>query len=49
MSKANLSTTPIRSRRAVLAGMGAAAVLPIAAAEANPRTLDAELKFRVFL
>jgi hypothetical protein len=32
MSKANISTTPIRSRRAVLAGIAASAALPIAAA-----------------
>jgi hypothetical protein len=32
MSKANISTTPIRSRRAVLAGIASAAALPIAAA-----------------
>jgi hypothetical protein len=32
MSKADISTTPIRSRRAVLAGIASAAALPIAAA-----------------
>jgi hypothetical protein len=32
MSKADVSTTPIRSRRAVLAGIASAAALPIAAA-----------------
>jgi hypothetical protein len=32
MSKADVSTTPIRSRRAVIAGMSAAAALPIVAA-----------------
>jgi hypothetical protein len=32
MSKADISTTPIRSRRAVLTGMAAAAALPIAVA-----------------
>jgi hypothetical protein len=31
MSKADISTTPIRSRRAVLAGIASAAALPIAA------------------
>jgi hypothetical protein len=43
MSKANISTTPIRSRRAVLAGIASAAVLPIAAPAAAGQTHDAEL------
>jgi hypothetical protein len=32
MSRANSFTTPIRSRRAVLAGIASAAALPVAAA-----------------
>jgi hypothetical protein len=47
MSKADISTTPIRSRRAVLAGIASAAVIPTAAlttaAAAAAQILDAEL------
>jgi hypothetical protein len=45
MSKADISTTPIRSRRAVLANIATAAALPIAAAApaAAGKILDAEL------
>jgi len=45
MSKANISTTLIRSRRAVLACIASAAALPVAAAApgAAGQTLDAEL------
>jgi hypothetical protein len=45
MSKADLCTTPIRSRRAVLAGIASAAAIPVAAAvpAAAAQSLDAEL------
>jgi hypothetical protein len=43
MSKADIFTTPIRSRRAVLAGIASAAALPIAAPAAAAQAPDAEL------
>jgi|GEM_PF-2680911 len=43
MPKADIFTTPIRSRRAVLAGMAITAALPIVAPAAAAQTLDAEL------
>jgi len=45
MSKANISSIPIRSRRAVLSGLAVTAALPIAAAvpAAAAHTIDAEL------
>jgi hypothetical protein len=50
MSKADVSTTPIRSRRAVLAGLASTAALPIAAivpADATtPHVVDPRLHWR---
>ena len=43
MSKADISPTPIRSRRAVLAGIAVTAALPISGPAAAAQTLDADL------